>query len=220
MEARVSTVNQTSETKATDGDRTRAAILEAAEALFVDQGYAATSMASIAKRAGVTKSLIHHHFGSKEELWSAVKWAIMAEYGEQQMQLLQGREPDLQLLEDSIVVYFRFLQRNPKVVKLWSWMVIDSDEVCASATSELTQAGVEVMRAGQARGFIRTDVQPEYVLAQFFSLVRGWFMERGVLQTCGVLNVPNDLADDRYLRAVLKVYLDGLRPQDTPASGT
>jgi TetR/AcrR family transcriptional regulator len=107
-----------------DGDKTRHAILKAAEDLFVEQGFAATSMATIAKRAGVTKSLIHHHFGSKRELWDIVKTSVMEEYGVQQEAMLRERVPDSSLIEDSLVVYFRFLQRNPNVVRLWSWMTV------------------------------------------------------------------------------------------------
>ncbi|MBC8072705.1 MAG: helix-turn-helix transcriptional regulator, partial [Deltaproteobacteria bacterium] len=56
-----------------DPEASRAAILDAAEATFVEKGFAGASMSEIAERSSVTKSLIHHHFGSKEALWSEVK---------------------------------------------------------------------------------------------------------------------------------------------------
>src|SRR4051794_15036325 len=103
-----------------DGDRTRAAILRAAQSLFVEHGFATTSMATVAKQAGVTKSLIHHHFGSKRELWDAVRDVVMEDYQRQQQEMLNQRAPDLSLVEDSLVVYFRFLQANPDVLRLWN----------------------------------------------------------------------------------------------------
>lgn len=193
-----------------EGDRTRHAILKAAEDLFVEQGFAATSMANIAKHAGVTKSLIHHHFGSKRELWDAVKAVVMEEYGQQQQQLLTERVPGVDLLEDSIVVYFRFLQKNPNVVRLWAWMAVENDQHCADLSMELTRAGAELLREGQRLGNIRDDVPAEYILAQFFSLVRGWFSERPILQSC-ILNKPNEVCDEEYLRSMLSVFLEGLR---------
>ena len=193
-----------------DGDRTRTAILKAAEELFVQYGFAATSMATVAKQAGVTKSLIHHHFGSKRELWDAVKIEVMEEYGQRQGQLLVEREPDMTLIEDSFVVYFRFLQSHPNVVRLWTWMAIENDAQCVELSKSLSSTGVELLRRGQEAGAIRKDVEPEYILAQFFTLVRGWFMERPVMRCDILAGTPDDEADERYLRATLKVWLSGL----------
>jgi TetR/AcrR family transcriptional regulator len=196
-----------------DGDRTRAAILQAAQELFVEHGFAATSMATVAKQAGVTKSLIHHHFGSKRELWNAVKAAVMTDYGTQQQQMLSERTPDLSLIEDSVVVYFRFLQRNPHVVRLWNWMIIEGDQECADISFDLTAAGVATLRRAQEQGFVRADVEAEYVLAQFFALVRGWFNERGILQASVLKGAGEEHCDEHYLRAVVKVFIDGLAPR-------
>jgi AcrR family transcriptional regulator len=50
---------------------TRAAILAAARELFAAQGYAGTSVRSIAAAAGVDGSLVHHYFGTKDDLFVA-----------------------------------------------------------------------------------------------------------------------------------------------------
>ena len=47
---------------------TKQRILDTAERLFAQQGYAATSMRQIIADAGVNLAAIHYHFGSKEEL--------------------------------------------------------------------------------------------------------------------------------------------------------
>ncbi|MFT3921646.1 MAG: TetR/AcrR family transcriptional regulator [Myxococcales bacterium] len=196
-----------------DGDRTRSAILRAAQALFVEHGFATTSMATVAKQAGVTKSLIHHHFGSKRELWDAVRDVVMEDYQRQQQEMLSQRAPDLSLVEDSFVVYFRFLQSNPDVMRLWNWMVIENDAQCASMSQALSCAGVDTLRRAQEQGSMRKDVEPEYVLAQFFALVRGWFSERAIMQASVLHDLPDNTCDERYLRATVKVFIDGLRPR-------
>ena len=195
-----------------DADRTRSAILEAAEALFVQFGFAATSMATIARQAGVTKSLIHHHFGSKRELWDAVKSAVMQEYGQEQEQLLTARTADLTLFEESFALYFRFLQSHPNVVRLWVWMAIENDAQCAEMSRVLSSTGVELLRRAQEAGVVRRDVDPAFVLAQFFTLARGWFIERAVLRADVLADTPDELCDERYLESTLKVWLAGLRP--------
>jgi TetR/AcrR family transcriptional repressor of mexJK operon len=50
----------------------REAIMEAAACLFLEQGYAATSMDAVTRRAGVSKATVYAHFKSKEELFSAI----------------------------------------------------------------------------------------------------------------------------------------------------
>lgn len=54
------------------GARTRQTILEAAYALFLAQGYSATSMRQIAHRAGLALSGIYNHFPTKEAIFSEV----------------------------------------------------------------------------------------------------------------------------------------------------
>jgi AcrR family transcriptional regulator len=50
---------------------TREAILTAARAMFAERGFDAASIRSIATVAGVDPALVHHYFGSKEELFRA-----------------------------------------------------------------------------------------------------------------------------------------------------
>ena len=53
------------------GPDTRAAILGAARQRFAEQGYAGASVRSIATAAGVDSALVHHYFGTKEDLFLA-----------------------------------------------------------------------------------------------------------------------------------------------------
>ena len=50
---------------------TRAAILEAARALFASGGLSGTSVRAVAAKAGVDPALVHHYFGSKDDLFVA-----------------------------------------------------------------------------------------------------------------------------------------------------
>jgi AcrR family transcriptional regulator len=54
------------------GVETRAAILDAAMALFAERGFDATSVKTIAASAGVATGLIFHYFGAKEGLLEAL----------------------------------------------------------------------------------------------------------------------------------------------------
>ena len=54
-----------------DPDVTRLAILDAARAAFAEHGYEKATIRAIAAAAGVDPALVHHHFGSKQELFVA-----------------------------------------------------------------------------------------------------------------------------------------------------
>lgn len=50
---------------------TRAEILDAARALFAERGFSGTTVRGVAAAAGVDASLVHHYFGSKDDLFVA-----------------------------------------------------------------------------------------------------------------------------------------------------
>lgn len=55
-----------------DPDQRRGQILTAATDLFRNDAYDAVSLEAVADRAGVTRGLLHHYFGSKRALYLAV----------------------------------------------------------------------------------------------------------------------------------------------------
>ncbi|TFC48608.1 TetR/AcrR family transcriptional regulator [Cryobacterium sp. TMT2-17-1] len=58
-----------SESFGSSSARKHRAILEAAETLFLRDGYLGTSMDELAERSGVSKQTVYKHFGSKEVLF-------------------------------------------------------------------------------------------------------------------------------------------------------
>lgn len=55
-----------------DAEKTRCAILDAAEALFLEKGVAHTSLEHIARHAGVTRGAVYWHFANKADLFNAM----------------------------------------------------------------------------------------------------------------------------------------------------
>lgn len=60
-------------------DRARTVLLEAALDVFGEEGYSRANVGAIAERAGVSRTLVYHHFGSKEELLLALYEDLHAE---------------------------------------------------------------------------------------------------------------------------------------------
>lgn len=67
--------------RAESKERTRQRLLEQAQRLFRERGYAATSLEQIAEAAELTKGAIYGHFASKEDLMiSAIEQAPTPDY--------------------------------------------------------------------------------------------------------------------------------------------
>src|SRR5262245_389519 len=58
--------------------RSRAAVVEAAEMLFLRQGYAGTTMYDIAAAAGVTKRTVYNNYGDKDALFTQIVADVLA----------------------------------------------------------------------------------------------------------------------------------------------
>lgn len=193
-----------------DASQTRAAILDAAEEVFSARGLAAASMSEIASRSGVTKSLLHHHFGSKEGLWHAAKERRFQSFWAAQSALLESMPVDTELLERSVSAYFTFLRENPAFVRLMSWHFLEQDELTGADTVGPAQiaAAVEKVRAGQAAGHIRDDIDPRHVILLYFSLVVHWHQAKSVYQSW----LGSAVTDEAYLRDLLLVFMRGVSP--------
>lgn len=79
-------------TQAERREATRAAILAAAQALFADRGFAATTVDAIAEAAGVAKGAVYHHFSSKEAVFEAVFESASVSLVGRVMAAAQGRD--------------------------------------------------------------------------------------------------------------------------------
>jgi TetR/AcrR family transcriptional regulator len=62
-----------------DDSEGRQRILHVALRAFAGLGYEGTTTAAVAREAGVTQPLVHHHFGSKEGLWRAAMDQLFSE---------------------------------------------------------------------------------------------------------------------------------------------
>ena len=71
---------------------TKSKILDAAEELFMEHGFEATSLRLITTAAGVNLAAVNYHFGSKEELFQAVLTRRLDPMNFDRMQLLSAYE--------------------------------------------------------------------------------------------------------------------------------
>ncbi len=73
---------------------TKGRILDAAEGLFMEHGFEATSMRAITAAAGVNLAAVNYHFGSKEELFQSVLTRRLDPMNQARLDLLTRLERD------------------------------------------------------------------------------------------------------------------------------
>jgi TetR/AcrR family transcriptional regulator len=196
-----------------DAEITKKAILDAAQSVFLEQGFAKASLSDIAEKSGVTKSLIHHHFGSKEGLWTQVKRRAFSVYFDQQMAAIENQPADMALLRHSIELYFRSLQAHPDLVRMLAWMALERDTTTPEEFNNLNKAGVAKLREAQLSGTLRDDIEPYLILAVFTGLAEHWFLHRHALLCCMGLDPADQKTDTEYLDAILKIFFEGVEPR-------
>lgn len=196
-----------------DPEAARQDILDAAERLFADRGYGDVSTALIARHAGVSQSQIHYHYATKRKLWETVFHRRFAEYFGVQSSLLSRDDLEgTERIRASIEAYFRFFQQNPRFVKLLARAHLDSDYEEEPMSALLLSTGAKVIAQAQQAGHVRDDVEPEFVLVGFLSLVAYWFQCRShYLPGMGLSRAPESY-DEAYLEFLFKIYLRGIEP--------
>ena len=199
-----------------DPDATRQAILDTAQELFVEHGMDAVSMRQISLVSGVTKSLIHHHFQTKDQLWIAVKERMFGEFISKQMGIFESMPGSPNLLRNSLRAYFAFVREHPEIVRLWTWTLLDGDCSAAIVERGLIQQGVAKIAEAQANGSIRNDVDPLFLIAQFVGMTNQWFLAHPrYLAWAGYEEQPDDW-DDRFIEQFENVFIDGIAtPQES-----
>src|SRR5579863_5348424 len=105
---------------------TKDKILDSAQRLIGDQGYASTSVRHIITQAGVNLAAIHYHFGSKEDLLDAVIARKAGPVNEERLRRLEkveaeaGRGPlhARKVLEAWLMPMAEAADRDPSFVRL------------------------------------------------------------------------------------------------------
>lgn len=142
-----------------DTKNTEEVILRAAEKLFIKQGFAATTMAQIAKEAKCNSALVHYYFRSKKNLFEQVFEAKANEYCQQFFSTL-GKPKDLdQFMQAASKSHWDFMLKHHEVGLFMIREVLDSDERlrlvydrAKAALAQLAEQMQPFLEAEQARG--------------------------------------------------------------------
>src|ERR1035441_1007224 len=112
---------------------TKDKILDAAERLIGEQGYAATSLRHIIAEAGVNLAAVHYHFGSKEDLLDAVVLRKVTPVNDARLAWLDRVEAEAgsgaldveKVLESLLIPTAEIASRSPEFVRLMGRMMVE-----------------------------------------------------------------------------------------------
>jgi TetR/AcrR family transcriptional regulator len=201
--------------KVRDAERSRAAILDAAERLFAEQGYDATSLNQVGAAAGVSRGTPGYFFGSKAELYQAVLDRSFAEVREavrtgRERALASNQSPEV-ILAGAVSDYFDFLAARPNFIRLIEREALNGGRL-PEGVSHLS-AGQEALAAISVE--LGLDDSPSGDAAQLLLSIISlcWFPLIHARTVAPAVGVAVDDAEDldRRKRHVISLVLHGLR---------
>ncbi|MDF3053437.1 MAG: TetR/AcrR family transcriptional regulator [Geminicoccaceae bacterium] len=198
-----------------DAERSRGAILDAAERLFAQQGYDATSLTQVGAAAGVSRGTPGYFFRSKADLYQAVLDRSFAEVREAvregRARALASNESPETILAGAVSDYFDFLAARPNFVRL-----IERESLSGSrlphGVSHLS-AGQEALAAISAE--LGLDDSPSGEASQLLLSIISlcWFHLIHSQTVAPAVGVRLEDADDleRRKHHIISLVLHGLR---------
>lgn len=163
----------------TSSHKTAELILQAAKKHFLEKGYDGTSINDVANDAKINKSLIYHHFGSKQDLWKAVKSQILEQTPDLDIKQANFRRQTLkEFLEAFVTFRFKVYASQPELSRLMTWqrLEVNSRALSGVGKKSLLNLEDEIVLLQQA-GEIRADLNPEMVNYLITSCAANGFMD-------------------------------------------
>lgn len=152
---------------------TKVKILAAAKTLFIEHGFAGTSIGKIAKLAQVNHSLVFHHFTNKENLWVEVKQQIVNTAQKDKQFTPDSNLPFAEFLRSMIINSITFYQNHPDLIRLLNWQRLVSSEhpnIGLTATNSMEQ-WINAIKQYQNKGDIDKQYKPELVVSFLLSVI-------------------------------------------------
>lgn len=186
-------------------------LLNSAELLFAENGYAATSVRSVADRAGVNPALVHYYFGTKHDL-------LMAVIDRALQPLADGisaiRTTGAGHLEDFAELFFNMAAEHPAMPKLITREVLlssgETKEIFArDYAPRIGGALPALLSKEQKDGRINAEYDPGAASLMLLSLCIFPFIARPVAEpVLGIKYNKQGLQD--YLQQMTTLLIKGM----------
>ncbi|MGP2441601.1 TetR/AcrR family transcriptional regulator [Streptomyces sp. JW3] len=152
-----------------------AALLMAAAELIDEQGVRSLTLARVGERAGYSRGLVTHHFGTKQALVARLARTAQAGFVPGLDGLPPGLDRLLRLIDGYVGQLGRMSVLNRVFLLLWAEAATAPDLAPVfRERGEAFRADLrEELTAGIAEGTVRPDVAPEATATAIFAQLRG-----------------------------------------------
>jgi len=137
-------------------ERTRATVLDVAEHVFAEKGYAAARLEDVAARVGIRRASIVYYFRDKRELYDAVLGDIFGDLLDRYQAVLRAPAPLPQRIEAIVDVWVGYIAERPTVARLLLWEAADGSQertaVAAGRGAAVIAALTSAIHEGQRQG--------------------------------------------------------------------
>lgn len=193
----------------TQGEQTRAAIVEAAHDLFLQQGYNGTGMRQIAQAAGIQPASIYNHFPNKEAIFAEVarEYGIYQAYAEALSQATGDTVADL-IADQAQRLAAGLAQRADDLRILFVDVVELDGQTSRAAFEQAMPFMAEFMQRLYALDpdgrILVDDIPPPTLMRALLGMFVSYFMTQLVL-------APDDpaLSDEHWVEHFTRIFLYG-----------
>jgi len=194
------------DTSLSKGGRTRQAVMDAAYDLFLEKGYAATSMRQVAERAGLALGGIYNHFSSKEAIFSEL---ILDRHPYKQILPIMLNTPDDDpetFVRAAAQTMIAELGKRPDFIKLMLIEVVEFNGRNMPKIIEhvLPQVLPLIQRFGEQRGLLR-DIPPFVFFRAFLGLFFSYYITELMIANTSLSRTQSDALDH-----FVEIFLHGI----------
>jgi len=202
--------NQSDKVLTSSGEQ---AILEAAEILFADQGFAAVSMSAIARLANTSKPNIYHHFKDKNDLYLV----IMKNAVERSSVLLDALEASSGAFRQRLSEFAAGQLNNILAHKRSTQLILrealsgnsePGREISKHVVGKVFSRLVAMIQQGQRKDEFRGDIDPALAAFMIISANTFFFQASPIMQQLPEAHVNADAA--AFSAGVMDILLNGV----------
>ena len=191
-----------------DALKTREAILDAAVQVFSVRGVSRTTLANIAKEAGVTRGAIYWHFKNKEDLLAALWEQLLLPFEPINRAIENPDEPDpLGKLQQTHIDFFKSLKEDPRLLQLSQILLSKCEAVEDTGTLHLHRVNCHLEGQHKIEQILRNAITqgqlPENLDVRLGSIATIAFMD-------GLINNWIMFPDLLDVKHEIPAILDGL----------
>ncbi len=203
------------------GNETRAKILDAAEQVFSERGFAGTGTREVARLAGMDKYAIYYHFRNKETLYLAVierSFSSMTRFIDE---LFPQELVSMKEMERTFEKLLEHLVSNNSILKIMQRESLDTTNVGVSEVFQkyfkpLFRKGIKFTDRGKKSGLFPGDLNSRQFITSLYTMIMSYYNDGAMIS----LLLGEDALSRKMIRErksqLAKFVMDNLASETEP----